>query len=42
MVLYDDLPVFADMYSLTKLVFVFTQDFSREHKYSLGQGMKRG
>jgi len=40
-VLYDGLPVFADVYSLTKLVFVCTQDFPREHKYTLGQDMKR-
>ena len=39
--LYDGLPVFADVYSLTKLVFVCTQDFPREHKYTLGQDMKR-
>jgi hypothetical protein len=39
--LYDGLPVFADVYSLTKLVFVCTQDFPREHKYTLGQDVKR-
>jgi hypothetical protein len=39
--LYDSLPVFADVYELTKLVFVCAQDFPREHKYTLGQDMKR-
>ncbi len=39
--MYDSLPVFADVYGLTKLIFVVTQDFPREQKYSLGQDMKR-
>jgi hypothetical protein len=41
MALYDTLPVFGDTYSLTKLVFVVTQDFPREYKFTLGQDMKR-
>lgn len=41
MALYQDLPVFADIYSLTHKVFLFTQDYPREYKFTLGQDMKR-
>lgn len=41
MALYQDLPVFADVYALTQRVFTVTQDFPREYKFTLGQDMKR-
>jgi len=40
-VLYDDLPVYADVYELTKLLYVFTKDFSKEYKHSLGHDLRR-
>tara|TARA_B110000503_G_C6940021_1_gene326487 strand:- start:319 stop:699 length:381 start_codon:yes stop_codon:yes gene_type:complete len=40
-VLYQDLPVFADVYALTVKVFTVTQEFPREYKFTLGQDMKR-
>jgi hypothetical protein len=40
-VLYQDLPVFADVYALTVKVFTLTQEFPREYKFTLGQDMKR-
>ena len=41
MALYQDLPVFADIYALTHKVFLYTQDYPREYKFTLGQDMKR-
>lgn len=41
MALYQDLPVFADVYTLTHKIFLFTQDYPREYKFTLGQDMKR-
>ena len=41
MALYYDLPVFNDTYRLTLKIFELTQHFSREHKFTLGQDMKR-
>jgi hypothetical protein len=41
MALYQDLPVFADIYVLTHKVFLYTQDYPREYKFTLGQDMKR-
>ena len=41
MALSQDLPVFADVYTLTHKVFLFTQDYPREYKFTLGQDMKR-
>ena len=38
---YQDLPVFFDVYTLTHKVFLFTQDYPREYKFTLGQDMKR-
>ena len=40
-VLYQDLPVFADVYKLTLRIFAVTQDFPREYKFTLGSDMKR-
>ena len=39
--LYQDLPVFADVYKLTLRIFEVTQNFPREYKFTLGQDMKR-
>jgi len=39
--LYYDLPVFKDVYELVKMLFLYTHDFPREYKYTLGQDMKR-
>ncbi len=41
MVLYQDLPVFVDVYRLTLKIFTVTGDFPREYKFTLGQDMKR-
>ena len=41
MALYQDLPVFADVYALTQKIFTVTQDFPREYKFTLGSDMKR-
>ena len=41
MALYNDLPVFKDVYKLTLRIFELTMGFSREFKHSLGQDMKR-
>ena len=38
---YNELPVFKDMYALSLLLFEYTQDFSREYKYTIGQDIKR-
>ena len=41
MALYQDLPVFRDVYQLTLRIHQLTQSFAREFKYTLGQDMKR-
>jgi hypothetical protein len=41
MALYNELPVFGDVYALTLRVHVVTRGFPREFKYTLGQDMKR-
>lgn len=41
MALYFELQVFKDVYTLVQKVFLYTQDFPREYKYTLGQDMKR-
>ena len=41
MALYQDLPVFADVYALTQKIFTVTQDFPREYKFTPGSDMKR-
>ena len=40
MALYYDLPVFKNVYRLILKIFDYTQGFSREYKYTLGQDMK--
>ncbi len=41
MSLYTDLPVFRDAWQLALRVFEYTKEFGREHKYTLGQDMKK-
>ena len=41
MALYYELQVFKDVYTLVQKVFIYTQEFPREYKYTLGQDMKR-
>lgn len=41
MALYYELQVFKDVYALVQKVFLHTQEFAREYKYTLGQDMKR-
>ena len=41
MALYYELQVFKDVYSLVQKIFLYTQDFPREYKYTLGQDIKR-
>ena len=36
-----DLPVYKDVYRLILTIFEHTRDFPREHKYALGQDLKR-
>jgi len=38
---YDHLPVFKLAYALTLDLYRLTHDFPREHKYELGQDIKR-
>ena len=39
--LYYELQVFKDVFIIVQKVFLYTQDFPREYKYTLGQDMKR-
>lgn len=39
--LYTQLPVYRDTYQLVIELFEATKHFSKEHKYALGQDMKR-
>ncbi len=41
MALSHELPIYKEMYRLILLLFEYTSHFSREHKYTLGQDMKR-
>ena len=41
MALSHELPIYKDTYKLILLIFERTKNFSREHKYTLGQDMKR-
>jgi len=42
MALYYELQVFKDVYTLVQKVFLYTQEFPREYKYTLGQDMAKG
>jgi hypothetical protein len=37
---YDNLPVYKASYDLLVALFVFTKDFSREYKYTIGESIK--
>jgi len=39
MALYQTLPIYKDIYSLTLLVFKTTKEFDKDYKYSLGVDM---
>jgi len=41
MALYYELQVFKDVCTFVQRVFLYTQEFPREYKYTLGQDMKR-
>ena len=41
MALYYELHVFKDVYNLVQKVFLYTQEFPRDYKFTLGQDMKR-
>ena len=41
MALYYELPVYRDTYQLILKIFLYTKDFSKEYKYTLGADMKR-
>ena len=41
MALHTELPVYRDTYTLVLEIFVSTESFPREYKYSLGSGMER-
>lgn len=41
MALCQDLPVLAYVYILARKIFVVTQDFPREYKFTPGSDMKR-
>lgn len=41
MSLYTELPVFRDAWQLALRVFEYKKEFGREHKYTLGQDMKK-
>jgi hypothetical protein len=41
MALYDELPVYRDVYCLILKLFEYTKSFPREYRYTLGQDLKR-
>lgn len=41
MALYYELPVYKDVYQLIHMLYRYTQNFSREYKFSIGQDLKR-
>jgi len=41
MALYDELPVYRDVYALILKVYEYTREFPREYRYTLGQDLKR-
>ena len=38
---YDNLPVYKESYDLLVGLFLFTKDFNREFKYTLGESIKK-
>ena len=41
MALYYELPVYREVYELILMIVACAKDFSKEHKYTLGENMKR-
>lgn len=41
MTTYDNLPVYKASYDLLVEVFLFTKDFSKEYKYTVGESIKK-
>ncbi len=41
MAIYNQLPIYKDSYQLLLEIYQVTSKFSREHKYNLGQDMRR-
>jgi|UniRef100_UPI004047548A hypothetical protein len=41
MTLYNELPVYRKVYKLILMIGACAKDFSKEHKYTLGENMKR-
>lgn len=41
MALYSDLPVYKSTYDLLLAIFLFTKDFSKEYKYTVGESLKK-
>ncbi|MEX0934480.1 MAG: four helix bundle protein [Candidatus Saccharimonadales bacterium] len=41
MALYYELPVFKATYDLCRDIYLYTKDYPREYKYTLGQEMKQ-
>jgi uncharacterized protein YigA (DUF484 family) len=38
---YDDLPVFKASYDLLLAIFLFTKEFKKEFKYTVGESLKK-
>jgi hypothetical protein len=41
MAMYGDLPVYKATYDLLISIFLFTKDFKREYKYTVGESLKK-
>ena len=39
--IYSELPVYKAMYDLLLEMFVFTPDFHKEYKYTVGESLKK-
>ncbi|MBM3435248.1 MAG: four helix bundle protein [Bacteroidetes bacterium] len=39
--LHSDLPVYKACYDLLLEIFIFTKDFSKEYKYTVGESLKK-
>lgn len=40
MALYNNLPVYKESYALLVGIFIFTKNFTREYKYTIGESIK--
>jgi hypothetical protein len=41
MAMYGDLPVYKATYDLLLSIFLFTKEFKREYKYTVGESLKK-